>query len=255
MDLFSFAPIAALLTLASALVEGLSTLFTPFLGVASAAVAIITLTIVVRTLLIPVGISQVKAEGTRRRLAPRLQALQHRYKKNPPLLQKKTLELYREEKTSPFSGMLPTLAQVPVISVVYALFVHTTVNGHANALLTDHLFGIPLGQSFVHLIMIGATWPAAAVFGVLLGIIATVAWMTRRTALRLTVPIPDATPAAASRLRLLSWLPFITVVFAATVPLAATLYLVTTTSWTLGERMLLRRRYWSEAGSVTPPSR
>jgi YidC/Oxa1 family membrane protein insertase len=39
----------------------------------------------------------------------------------------------------------------------------------------------------------------------------------------------------------LSWLPFITVVFAAVVPLAATIYLSVTTAWTLAERVILRR--------------
>jgi YidC/Oxa1 family membrane protein insertase len=39
----------------------------------------------------------------------------------------------------------------------------------------------------------------------------------------------------------LSWLPFITVVFATIVPLAATIYLAVTTAWTLVERVILRR--------------
>jgi YidC/Oxa1 family membrane protein insertase len=55
--------------------------------------------------------------------------------------------------------------------------------------------------------------------------------------------MPDATSAAGVA-RLLSWLPFASVIFAAFVPLAATLYLATTTLWTLIERALLRRRFW-----------
>jgi YidC/Oxa1 family membrane protein insertase len=41
----------------------------------------------------------------------------------------------------------------------------------------------------------------------------------------------------------LSWTPFITVVFAGFVPLAAVLYLAVTTAWTLVERALLRKRF------------
>jgi YidC/Oxa1 family membrane protein insertase len=44
-------------------------------------------------------------------------------------------------------------------------------------------------------------------------------------------------------------LPFVAVVFAAFVPLAAALYLVTTTAWTFAERAILRRRY---RGELTP---
>jgi YidC/Oxa1 family membrane protein insertase len=40
------------------------------------------------------------------------------------------------------------------------------------------------------------------------------------------------------------WLPLASVIFAAFVPLAASLYLATTTLWTLIERAILRRRHW-----------
>jgi len=250
MDLFSFPPIAAILGGAYSLVQSLAALFDPIAGVASAAVAIIALTLMVRAALIPVGISQVKAEWARRRLAPRLQALQRKYKKNPQLLQEKTLALYRAEKTSPFAGMLPTLAQAPVLSLVYALFLRTTVDGHANALLSEHLFGVPLGTSFVHLISAGSDLAGIAVYAVLFTVMATTAWLSRRTAQRLALPTQptDAAAPLAGLTGILSWLPFITVVFAAFVPLAAALYLVTTTPWTLIERAVLRRRYWGEPG-------
>jgi YidC/Oxa1 family membrane protein insertase len=52
-----------------------------------------------------------------------------------------------------------------------------------------------------------------------------------------------AIPGMAGMTSMLSWLPFITVVFAAIVPLAATLYLTITTTWTLVERTLLRRSF------------
>jgi YidC/Oxa1 family membrane protein insertase len=261
VDLFSFPPIAAVFNAAYALVEGLTALFNPIAGAGAAAVAIIVLTMLVRTALIPVGISQVKAEWTRRRLAPKLQALQRKYKKNPQLLQQKTMALYKAEKTSPFAGMLPTLAQAPVLSLVYALFLRGTVDGHANALLTEHLFGVPLGSSFVHLVTTGTLLPGIAVYAVLFAIMAATAWLSRRTALLLAPPaVPAQNPAArstdaaaplANLAGILSWLPFITVVFAAFVPLAAALYLVTTTAWTLAERAVLRRRFWGEVGPAT----
>jgi YidC/Oxa1 family membrane protein insertase len=261
VDLFSFPPIAAAFNAAYALVEGMTALFNPIAGASAAALAVIVLTMLVRTALIPVGISQVKAEWTRLRLAPHLQALQRKYKKNPRLLQEKTLALYKAEKTSPFAGMLPALAQAPVLSLVYALFLRGTVDGHANVLLTEHLFGVPLGTSFVHLVTTGTLLPGVAVYAVLFAIMAATAWLSRRTALRLA-PTPEqnaaaqnsavqSTDAAGSLAHLagiLSWLPFITVLFAAFVPLAAALYLVTTTAWTLVERAMLRRRYWGESG-------
>jgi YidC/Oxa1 family membrane protein insertase len=244
VDLYSFAPIAAVLDAAYSVVTGLADLLDPIAGGASAAVAIVLITLALRLVLIPVGASQVRAEFTRRRLAPRLAEIQKKYKKNPELLQKKMMELYTSEKASPIAGILPTLAQAPVLSLVYGLFILPEINGHANGLLSEHLFGAPLGTSLSHLLVTGVVSTDLLVYAGLLLVIAAVAFASRRVALRSATPIADgAAPAMANLNAVLSWLPFITVIFAAIVPLAATLYLTVTTSWTLVERALLRRRY------------
>jgi YidC/Oxa1 family membrane protein insertase len=238
MDFYSFAPIAAVLDAAYNAVTGLASLLTPLTGSASAAVAIILITVLVRAALIPVGISQVRAEFTRKRLAPKLQELQRRYKKNPELLQRKTMDLYAAEKASPLAGCLPTLMQAPVLSTVYGLFILGSINGHANGLLTEMLLSVPLGASLVS----GPGWPGVLVFAAVLLVVAAVAWLSRRIALRNAPAMTDATPPALQNLSgPLSWLPFITVVFASIVPLAAALYLAVTTAWTLVERILLRQ--------------
>ena len=62
------------------------------------------------------------------------------------------------------------------------------------------------------------------VFGTLLAVIAVVATMSRTVALRFAQqqPQPNVPPAMQSMTSALSWMPFITVIFAAFVPLAAT---------------------------------
>ena len=250
MDLFAFPPIAALLQFVYSLVSGLAALVTPLAGSAAAALAIVVLTLIVRTLLIPVSISQVKAEWHRRRIAPKLKALQDKYKKKPQLLQEKTMALYKAENVSPFAGFLPTLLQAPVVSLVYALFLHPTIAGEPNTLLTAQLGPVTLGSS-----VFTAGWPGVLVFLALFAVMSVVAFLSRRTAQRLAMPGTDATGPLP---RILSWLPFISVVFAAFVPLAAALYLATTTAWTLVERALLRRRYWGDrgiAGAMASPAR
>ena len=242
MDIYTFGPIAAVLDAAYSVVTGLQHLLDPVAGGASAALAIVAITLLLRLLLIPVGRSQVRAEFTRRRLAPRLQELQRRYKGKPEVLQQKMMELYTSEKASPIAGLLPALAQAPVLSVVYGLFILPSVNGHANGLLAENLFGAPLGTSFAHLVTTGAISTDLFVYGALLVVIASVAFASRRVALAFTRPADVAAPAMARMNAALSWLPFVTVVFAALVPLAATIYLAVTTTWTLVERQVLRRR-------------
>ncbi|MCB8813877.1 YidC/Oxa1 family membrane protein insertase, partial [Escherichia coli] len=73
------------------------------------------LTIVVRMLLIPVGLSQVRGEIGRARIAPQLKELQRKHGKNPQLLSEKTLALYKSEGVSMFAGIGPALLQTPVL--------------------------------------------------------------------------------------------------------------------------------------------
>jgi YidC/Oxa1 family membrane protein insertase len=122
------------------------------------------------------------------------------------------------------------------------LFVRPEIGGQANALLTQHLFGTPLGTSLTTLISGGAAWPGILAFVVLLLVILAVAEVARRVA-RSEPPVPGASVGTLRMARILSWAPYLTVVFAAFVPLAATLYLAVTTTWTQVERAILRRRY------------
>ncbi len=246
MDFFSWPPIAAVLDAAYGFVTALSAAVQPFAGTAAGLVAVVLLTVVVRAVLLPVGVSQVRAEFVRRRLAPKLAELQRKHGHDRELLGRKTIELYQEERTSPFAGMLPLLAQIPVISLVYAVFTHPTIAGHGNALLDERAFGAPLGTSFVGLTGAGPqVWPAIVVYLVVLALIAAVTTVSRKVLALPQQPAPGGSGTAATppagMLRALSFLPYVTVVFAAFVPLAAAVYILTSTTWTVLERSTLRR--------------
>lgn len=244
MDVFAFPPIAALLDLAYAGFMGLASLLEPVAGASAAAAAVVLVTLLVRTALIPVGISQAKAEQTRVRLAPRLRELQKRHRKNPERLQRETMQLYRDERTSPFAGCLPVLLQAPVIGLVYAVFLHPTIAGHANGLLSETLFGVPLGVSLTGAAFAGTLTPmTVVVIGAVVVLNAAVGELTRRMLRVPTLPRDEDSALPAGSTRMLGLLQFSTAVVAVFVPLAAGLYLLTTVAWTLGQRLILRRVY------------
>lgn len=241
MDLYAFPPVAAILDAAYAGLMALSTLLEPFAGSAAAAASVVLLTLLVRAVLIPAGIAQAKAEQTRSRLAPRLRELQKRHRRDAERLQRETMKLYADEKASPFAGCLPMLAQAPVVAIVYALFLHTTIAGHANALLAEQLLGVPLGASLAGTVTAGtASVATLGVFAAVLAVIVVVAEITRRA---FRPPVVDGAGPMPAIARLAGVLQFTTAVFAVFVPLAAALYLATTVAWTLVQRVLLRRRY------------
>jgi YidC/Oxa1 family membrane protein insertase len=243
MDLFAFPPLAFLLDTAYQTLMGLSDLLAPLAGAASAALAIVIITLFVRAALIPAGIAQARSEQVRARLAPRLREIQKRFRKNPERMQREMMQLYRDENTSPLAGILPALIQAPIVGLIYAVFLRTTVADHPNDLLNEHVLGVPLGTSFVH--SLGQfSAETALVFGILLALMAAVAEVTRRAFHPPLPPDPDASPLASAGVqRLLGFLPYLSVVFAAFVPLAAAIYLAVTVTWTLGQRWILRRIY------------
>lgn len=244
MDLFALPPLAALLDAVYAAMMWLTDILQTLAGDAAAAAAIVLLTLVVRAALIPVGISQARAEQTRARLAPRLRTIQKRYKNDRERLQREMLKLYADENTSPFAGILPVLAQAPVVGIIYALFLHGTIAGHPNQLLTEHLLGVPLGASVVG--SFGASDPATwVVFAVLIAIVCAVAEITRR-AFRAPAAAADADASlltSAGAQRVVGLLQYVTAVVLLFVPLAAALYLTVTVTWTLVQRLILRRRF------------
>jgi YidC/Oxa1 family membrane protein insertase len=242
VDLSVFPPFAVVLDGLHAVVVALSDLVEPLVGASASALAVVLLTVLVRVLLVPVGVSQVRAEIGRRRLAPALADLRRRIR-DPQALQRAATALYSSEKVSPLAGCLPTLAQAPVLTAVWSLFSHPAIAGHANVLLGHGLAGAALGATLVGSVgggtAVGAVWP----FLVLLVVLAAVVELRRRADLRAAGPVvatsgQEALPGLATAARVL---PFVTVVVAAFVPLAAALYMLTSAAWTLGERALLRR--------------
>lgn len=243
MDLSTFPPIAVVLGGLQSLVTTLGVLVEPVAGSSAAALGVVLLTLLVRLVLVPVGVSQVRAEVARRRLAPAIADLNRRIT-DPAARSKALMALYASEKASPLAGCLPTLAQAPVLTAVYSLFAHSEIAGHANALLTHTLGGAALGANLFASLAVGlpAVWP----YLVLLALLAVVVETSRRATLRFTgavtvttaAPGQEALPGMAGMVR---WLPFVSVLFAAFAPLAAALYLVTSAAWTLGERAVLRR--------------
>ena len=244
VDPFSFAPLAALLDLTCSGLMALTSFFTPVAGSAAATVAIVTVTLFVRAVLIPTGIAQARAEQTRARLAPRLRELQRRHRTDPERLQRETMRVYREEGASPFAGCLPLLVQAPVVGLIYAVFLHPTIAGEANPLLTETFAGVPLGSSLLGTVAAGGadatTW---LVFGGLVLAIALVAEVTRRVFR--PAPAPSGSESGGLRIapEMLGILHFATAVVAVVVPLAAGVYLLVTAAWTLAQRVVLRRRF------------
>lgn len=238
--MLAFAPLHSAASAAATVVTWLADVLVPLTGGAATAAAIVLFTVAVRLLISPLTVAQVRGERRRTALAPEVRELQRRYADDPARLQSELFALYRNAGASPVAGCLPALLQAPFFLVMYRLF--ATGDG-APELLGERLAGVPLGWHLGD----GLSGPVPLVFGVLLAALLALAWWSSRRMRRAAAATgtvagtPAEGPGAAVLGRLLPLLPYGTVLVALVVPLAAVLYLVTTTAWTVGEQVVLRR--------------
>ena len=78
-------------------------------------VAIILFSILLRIILLPITIKQQKSMQKTNKIQGKIKELQVKYKNNPEMLNKETMELYKREKISPFSGCLSAIVQIIII--------------------------------------------------------------------------------------------------------------------------------------------
>jgi YidC/Oxa1 family membrane protein insertase len=89
----------------------------------SYAIDIIVLTLLLRVLLIPLAVKQIRSMQAMQTIQPKVRALQQKYKGDRQRISEETMKLYREHGVNPFSGCLPVLAQFPLLIALYGVLV------------------------------------------------------------------------------------------------------------------------------------
>lgn len=82
--------------------------------------AIILFTIIIKLVMLPLSIKQQKTLKKNAKLQEKMKVVQFKYKNSPEKLNQEIMNLYKEEKMSPFSGCLSTVLQfVLLLSIFY----------------------------------------------------------------------------------------------------------------------------------------
>lgn len=143
-----FAPIESLLHF---VLEALYTV-TDVFGAGSYGLAIILLTIIIKMILYPLTVKQVKSMKAMQELSPKMKKIQEKYKDNPQVMQQKIGALYKDAGVNPLAGCLPLLIQMPILmGMYYALFNFTYPSAEAAKFLwlpsmseADPLYILPI---------------------------------------------------------------------------------------------------------------
>ncbi len=91
-------------------------------GFPSYGVAIIVLTILIKIVLLPLAVKQIRSMKGMQELQPKIQEIQKKYKGDRAKISAEMQKLYRDNHVSPLAGCLPLLIQMPfLVSIYYAL--------------------------------------------------------------------------------------------------------------------------------------
>lgn len=92
---------------------------TDAVGFPSYALAIIFLGLIVRVILLPLTIMQMKSMIGMTDIQPELQQLQQKYANNREKLSEEMMKLYKEYNVKPAAGCLPILIQLPILYILF----------------------------------------------------------------------------------------------------------------------------------------
>ena len=98
--------------------------FLYFLGwlyqlVGNMGIAILIFATLIRIALLPIATKSYESMAKMKKIQPKIQALQERFKDNRQQLQIELMNLYKRDKVNPASGCLPMLIQIPVFFALY----------------------------------------------------------------------------------------------------------------------------------------
>src|SRR3954463_2628326 len=216
------------------------------------AFSIVGLVIVIRILLIPLFVKQIRASRAMQLIQPDIKKIQEKYKgKSDPAsrqaMTQETMALYKERGTNPFSSCLPILLQSPIF---FALF--RVLNGisqqktigplnHELVSQADQatIFGAPLSETFVH-----ANTPATRILTiVLIALMSLTTFTTQRQLMTKNMPASALdNPFARQQKVLMYILPLFFAISGINFPIGVLIYWLTTNLWSMGQQFYVIRR-------------
>lgn len=92
-------------------------------------VSIIITTIILRLLIVPLTMKQLRSSKAMQELQPELKKLQEKYKNNPDKLNEEYMKLLQKNNANPLGGCLPMIVQMIVLIALYHAIIRNTFIG------------------------------------------------------------------------------------------------------------------------------
>ncbi len=235
----------------SGILVGAHRLWSPLLGADSGwtwVLAIVSLTVVIRTLLIPLFVKQINSARNMQLIQPKLKALQQKYQADRERLGQETMKLYKEEGVNPASSCLPLLLQMPIFIALFNVLngvARGNVYGYffekqpelVRSLASSDIFGARLAGTFFPIGDFGATQVLALV---LILSMTAILYITQLQLMQKNMPPESMTgPFAQQQKMMLYVFPVIYMIGGVSIPVGVLIYWLTSNVWTLGQQYIL----------------
>ena len=239
------------------LVSGIIVLFhnllSPLFGKDSGvtwSLSIMGLVVIIRIVLIPLFVKQIKSQRALTALQPHMKEIQKKYKDDRQKQSEEMMKLYKEHKTNPLASCFPILAQAPIF---FALF--TVLNGIGKVpvvtkgVLTKEdgvsaaqaeFFGAPISQTFLGSDI--GTVKLVTIF--LIAFMSLTTFTTQRQLMTKGMPKMDSSNNMMLQQQkiMLYAFPIIFAITGVNFPVGVLIYWSTTNLWTWGQQYYVIKR-------------
>jgi YidC/Oxa1 family membrane protein insertase len=211
-------------------------------------VGIIALVVLIRIILIPLFVKQIKSQRALTALQPHMKAIQKKYKDDRQKQSEEMMKLYKEHKTNPLASCFPILAQAPIFFALFWVLNGISQNKPHGLLKGEYLvsaqsasfFGAPLSDTFL-----GADVTSTKIIAIALIIfMSATTFTTQRQLMVKGMPKMDSSNNIMLQQQkiMLYVFPIIFAVTGVNFPVGVLIYWSTTNLWTWGQQYYVIKR-------------
>lgn len=225
-------------------------LLSPLFGDASGitwGLSIVGLVIVIRVLLIPLFVKQIKAQRNLQILQPQMKEIQKKYAGDRQRQSEEMMKLYRETGTNPLSSCLPIIVQAPIFFALFRVL-QGMAQDKAVGVLTPELvqqgreatiFGVPIYGTFLNANETPNPTATHVVTIVMIILMSLTTFITQR---QLIVKNTAADNPIVRQQKLLLYIfPIMFAIGGINFPLGVLIYWLTTNLWSMGQQFWVIR--------------
>ncbi len=225
-------------------------ILTPVFGAASGAawgLSIVGLVIVIRVLLIPLFVKQIKAQRNLQILQPQMKEIQQKYAGDRQRQSEEMMKLYRETGTNPLSSCLPILVQAPIFFALFRVL-QGMAQDKAVGVLTPELvaqgreatiFGVPIYGTFMNAAETPNPTATHVVTLVMIILMSATTFITQRQLIIKNTAADN--PIVRQQKLLLYIFPVMFAIGGINFPLGVLIYWLTTNLWSMGQQFWVIR--------------